>query len=101
MGVYVFQKFHIVFYLLKYCLNEQYIYVYGSMVDLTPSKFVIGYKWVYKIKTRFDGSVEYYKARLVAKGFTLEYGFDYEEAFAPIAQLPIVCTLIAFAAMRH
>ena len=27
-------------------------------------------KWIYKIKTRFDGSIECYKARLVAKGFT-------------------------------
>uniref|UniRef100_A0A2N9IE15 Reverse transcriptase Ty1/copia-type domain-containing protein n=1 Tax=Fagus sylvatica TaxID=28930 RepID=A0A2N9IE15_FAGSY len=34
------------------------------MITLPPSKFAVGCKWVYKIKTRADGSVEHYKARL-------------------------------------
>ena len=29
----------------------------------------IGTKWVYKLKRKFDGSVDHYKARLVAKGY--------------------------------
>ena len=41
-----------------------------DMVDLPPSQSIVGYRWVYKIKTKADGSVERYKARLVAKGFT-------------------------------
>uniref|UniRef100_A0A2N9J418 Integrase catalytic domain-containing protein n=1 Tax=Fagus sylvatica TaxID=28930 RepID=A0A2N9J418_FAGSY len=35
-----------------------------DMITLPPSKFAVGCKWVYKIKTRADGSVEHYKARL-------------------------------------
>uniref|UniRef100_A0A2N9GFN4 Integrase catalytic domain-containing protein n=1 Tax=Fagus sylvatica TaxID=28930 RepID=A0A2N9GFN4_FAGSY len=68
---------------LMHCLRQGT----WDLVDLPAGKSAIGCKWVYKIKTRSDGTVDRYKARLVAKGFTQEYGIDYEETFAPVARL--------------
>ena len=59
---------------------------------------MVGYKWIYKIKTRSDESIERYKTRLVAKGFTQEYEIDYEETFAPVARISSVCALLVVAA---
>ena len=71
-----------------------------DLVDLSFGKSAIGCKWVYKIKTQSDGTVDRYKACLVARGFTQEYGIDYEETFASMARLSFVRTLIAVSAAR-
>ena len=71
-----------------------------DLVDLSSRKSAIGCKWVYKIKTQSDGTVDHYKARLVARDFTQEYEIDYEETFAPMARLSSVRTLIFISACR-
>ena len=66
-------------------------------MTLPPGKSVVGCKWIYKIKTRSDGSIEHYKACLIAKGFTQEYKIDYEETFTLVAHISSICTLLAVA----
>jgi hypothetical protein len=72
-----------------------------DLVPLPLGKSVVGCRWVYKIKTNSDGSIEQYKARLVAKGYSQQYGMDYEETFAPVAKMTTICTLIVVALVHQ
>ncbi|WKA12737.1 hypothetical protein VitviT2T_030094 [Vitis vinifera] len=47
-----------------------------DLVTLPPGQSVVGCKWIYKIKTRSDGSIERYKARLVAKAVAAARKWD-------------------------
>ena len=58
---------------------------------------MVGCKWIYKIKTHSNESIEHYKALLITKGFTEEYEIDYEETFTPVAHISSVHALLAVA----
>jgi len=65
-----------------------------DLVPLPPGKSVVGCRWMYKIKTNSNGSIERYKARSVAKGYSQQYGMDYEEIFVLVAKMTTIRTLI-------
>ena len=69
-----------------------------DLVTLPPGKSVVGCKWIYKIKTRSDGSIKRYKARLIAKDFTQEYEIDYEETFTSVARISSIRALLVVVA---
>ncbi|CAM8951239.1 unnamed protein product [Rhodiola kirilowii] len=75
----------------------------GTLEVLPLSSHVrpITCKWIYIVKTRYDGFLERYKARLVARGFQQEYGHDYDETFVPVAHMTTICTLLLVASVRE
>lgn len=47
-----------------------------ELIKLPEGKRTVGYKCVYTVKHRADGSIERYKTRFAAKGFTQIYGIS-------------------------
>ena len=64
-----------------------------DLVTLPPRQSVVGCKWIYKIKTRSDASIEHYKARLVAKGLHRSMGLI---MMRPLLQLLVSHLFVPF-----
>ena len=73
-------------------LRENHVW---DLVKFPVGKKTVGSKWVYKVKTGADGSVQRYKARLVAQGFTQQYGTDFDETFCPVVRQESLQLLMA------
>ncbi|GJZ31662.1 putative ribonuclease H-like domain-containing protein [Tanacetum coccineum] len=68
-----------------------------NLVSLPEGKTAIGTKWILKNKRDARGIVVQNKARLVAQGHRQEEGIDYDEVFAPVAQIEAIRLFLAFA----
>jgi hypothetical protein len=70
-------------------------------VDLLKGCKALPCKWVYRVKTNPDGSVDRFKARLVVKGFSQCEGVDYDQTFSPVIRLATVRSVIGVAASEN
>ncbi|CAB4011149.1 Hypothetical predicted protein, partial [Paramuricea clavata] len=70
-----------------------------NLVQLPENRKAVSSKWVFRVKTDADGTVETHKARLVAQGFSQTFGDDYDETFSPVARFESVRT-VALAAQH-
>lgn len=68
-----------------------------DIVQCPDSVKPIECKWVYSLKLQQYGTLDRYKARLVALGNRQKYGIDYDETFAPVAEVTTIRTILAVA----
>jgi hypothetical protein len=71
-----------------------------ELVDPPPGCKPIGTKWVWKNKEGEKGEVVRDKSRLVTQGYNQKEGIDYEDTFAPIADLEAIRILLAFSVAK-
>ena len=88
----------------RHAMNEEFdALLQNGMWDLVPSSptmNIIGYKWVFRIKHRANGSIERHKAWLVAKGFHQQPGLDYGETFSLVVKPVTICTVLSLTVAR-
>jgi hypothetical protein len=67
------------------------------LVPPSEDRNLIDYRWVYKIKRKADGSIDWYKAWLIAKGFKQRYGIDYDDTFSPVVKFATIHLVLSVA----
>jgi hypothetical protein len=71
-----------------------------ELADFPRGHRAITLKWVFKLKRDEVGAIIKHKACLVARGFLQREGIDFDDAFAPVAQMESVRLLLALAAQE-
>ncbi|GMI89856.1 hypothetical protein HRI_002654900 [Hibiscus trionum] len=71
------------------------------IVSLPEGKQPIDCKWVYRIKYKYDGTIDRYKTRLVAKGFTQVESVDYTDTFSPVAKMNLFNVFLSLVAVNN
>ncbi|CAI7822384.1 unnamed protein product [Closterium sp. NIES-53] len=70
-------------------------------IGVARNKTVLTGKWVFRVKTKADGTIDKFKARWVVRGFDQEHGRDFIETFAPVNRHTSLRILLAVAAMKR
>ncbi|CAI7888257.1 unnamed protein product [Closterium sp. NIES-54] len=70
-------------------------------IEKTVNKNVLTGKWVFRVKTKADGTYEKHKARWVVRGFDQTHGIDYTLTFAPVSRHTSVRLVLCEAAAMN
>ncbi|CAI7733494.1 unnamed protein product [Closterium sp. NIES-54] len=69
-------------------------------INVAQNKTILTEKWVFRVKTKADGTIDKFKARWVVRGFDREHGRGFTETFAPVSRHTSLRILLAIAAMK-
>ncbi|CAI7912866.1 unnamed protein product [Closterium sp. NIES-54] len=69
-------------------------------IGVARNKKVLTGKWVFRVKTKADGTIDKFKVRWVIRGFDQEHGRDFTETFAPVSRHTSLRIPLAVAAMK-
>ncbi|GJR90150.1 retrovirus-related pol polyprotein from transposon TNT 1-94 [Tanacetum coccineum] len=81
--------------------SKMCMYLLIELVERPFGRNIIRVKWLWKNKTNVENTVIRNKSLLVAKGYRQEEGIDFEELFAPVAQLKAVRMFVAYVAHKN
>ncbi|CAI7766587.1 unnamed protein product [Closterium sp. NIES-54] len=70
-------------------------------IGVARKKTILTGKWVFRVKTKADGTIDKFKARWVVRGFDQEQGRDFTETFAPVSRHTSLRILLVIAAMNR
>ncbi|CAI7825772.1 unnamed protein product [Closterium sp. NIES-53] len=70
-------------------------------IGVARNKTILTGKWVFRVKTKADGTIDKFKARWVVRGFDQEHGRDFTETFAPVSRHTSLRILLAVTAMKR
>jgi hypothetical protein len=61
---------------------------------------IVGFKWVFRTKYHFDGSIDRLKACLFTKGYAQVLGLDYINTFSPVIKAITVLVILSLIVTR-
>ncbi|CAI7736207.1 unnamed protein product [Closterium sp. NIES-53] len=70
-------------------------------IKVARNKTILMGKWVFRVKTKADGTIDKFKARWVVRGFDQEQGRDFTETFGLVSRHTSIRILLAIAAMNR
>ncbi|CAI7773334.1 unnamed protein product [Closterium sp. NIES-53] len=70
-------------------------------IGVARNKTILTGKWVFRVKTKADGTIDKFKARWVVRGFDQEQGRDFMETFTLVSRHTSLRILLAIAAMNR
>ncbi|CAI7743822.1 unnamed protein product [Closterium sp. NIES-54] len=70
-------------------------------IGVACNKTILTGKWVFRVKTKADGTIDKFKARWVVCGFDQEHGQGFIDTFAPVSRHTSLRILLAITAMER